>query len=154
MKAELLEAAAFETESRQEATFKVPSKAVAQIVGKGGATINAIKNDTGAQIDIEREGGEDKQTTITVRGDKQAIAAAKEAVLNVVKEVGDETTVELTIEQKYVSRVRRYSQSAIDTGISTETSLVKEAKTFVISSLLLVVLPRVTSKLVLSLCMF
>ncbi|OWZ35904.1 hypothetical protein C349_05122 [Cryptococcus neoformans var. grubii Br795] len=101
VKAELLEAAAFETESRQEATFKVPSKAVAQIVGKGGATINAIKNDTGAQIDIEREGGEDKQTTITVRGDKQAIAAAKEAVLNVVKEVGDEITVELTIEQKY-----------------------------------------------------
>ncbi|XAO24488.1 hypothetical protein I312_103289 [Cryptococcus bacillisporus CA1280] len=100
-KAELLEAAAFETESRQEATFKVPSKAVAQIVGKGGATINAIKNDTGAQIDIEREGGEDKQTTITVRGDKQAIAAAKEAVLNVVKEVGDEVAVELTIEQKY-----------------------------------------------------
>ncbi|KAL0245626.1 hypothetical protein I308_104760 [Cryptococcus tetragattii IND107] len=100
-KTELLEAAAFETESRQEATFKVPSKAVAQIVGKGGATINAIKNDTGAQIDIEREGGEDKQTTITVRGDKQAIAAAKEAVLNVVKEVGDEVTVELTIEQKY-----------------------------------------------------
>ncbi|ODN73290.1 hypothetical protein L202_07839 [Cryptococcus amylolentus CBS 6039] len=101
VKAELLEAAAFETESRQEASFKVPGKAVAQIVGKGGATINGIKNETGAQIDIEREAGEDGKTTITVRGDKAAIAAAKEAVLNVVKELGDEITVELTIDSKY-----------------------------------------------------
>ncbi|WVN90844.1 uncharacterized protein L203_106087 [Cryptococcus depauperatus CBS 7841] len=100
-KAELLEAAAFETESRQEAKFKVPSKAVAQIVGKGGATINSIKNESGAQIDIDKEAGEDRQTLITVRGDKAAIAAAKEAVLKVVEEVGDEITSECTIDPKY-----------------------------------------------------
>ncbi|WVQ84623.1 hypothetical protein IAT38_006778 [Cryptococcus sp. DSM 104549] len=100
-KAELLEAAAFETESRQEASFKVPTKAVAQIVGKGGSTINGIKDDTGAQIDIDKNGGEDGKTTITVRGDKKAIASAKEQVLAVVAELGDEITVELDIDPKY-----------------------------------------------------
>ncbi|KAL1412774.1 hypothetical protein Q8F55_000522 [Vanrija albida] len=99
-KAELLEAAAFEAESRQTATFTVPSKAVAMIVGKQGATINGIKDDTGAQIDIDKSGKEDK-TTITVRGDKKAITAAKAAILAVVEELGDEITVNLTIDRKY-----------------------------------------------------
>ncbi|KAL7418419.1 hypothetical protein Q5752_006877 [Cryptotrichosporon argae] len=99
-KAELLEAAQFETENRQSLAFAVPSKAIAVIVGKAGATINAIKDDTGAQIDIDRASADDK-TTITVRGDKKAIAAAKAAILAVVDDMGDETTVTLTIDPKY-----------------------------------------------------
>ncbi|WVR00176.1 hypothetical protein IAU59_007318 [Kwoniella sp. CBS 9459] len=100
-KAELLEAAAFETETRQSATFTVPTKAVAQIVGKGGATINGIKDETGAQIDIEKNGSEDGKTTVTVRGDKKSIAAAKSAVLAVVEEIGDEISDEIVIDPKY-----------------------------------------------------
>lgn len=100
-KAELLEAAAYEAESRQTATFTVPSKAVAMIVGKQGATINGIKDDTGAQIDIDKSAGKDDKTTITVRGDKKAITAAKAAVLAVVEELGDEITVNLTIDRKH-----------------------------------------------------
>lgn len=100
-KAELVEAAAFEAESRQSATFTIPQKAVAFIVGKSGATINGIKDDTGAQIDIDKNTGEDGKTSVTVRGDKKAITAAKAAVLELVKEFGDEITVTLTIEPKY-----------------------------------------------------
>jgi rRNA processing protein Krr1/Pno1 len=100
-KAELLEAAAFETESRQSLTFTVPTKSVAQIVGKSGATINAIKDDTGAQIDIDKSSTDDGKTTVTVRGDKKAIAAAKAAVLAVAEQVGDEITLSITIEPKY-----------------------------------------------------
>ena len=103
VKAELLEAAAFETESRQTATFTVPSKSVAQIVGRSGATINGIKDDTGAQIDIDKNPSEDSKTTVTVRGDKKAIAAAKAAVLAVAEQVGDELQVCVTIDPKYVS---------------------------------------------------
>ena len=105
VKAELLEAAAFETESRQELKFTVPSKSVAQIVGKSGSTINGIKDETGAQIDIDKTAGDDGKTTVTVRGGKDAIAAAKKAVLAVVEEVGDEITVSLTIDPKYVSLI-------------------------------------------------
>ena len=100
-KAELLEAAAFETESRQSLTFTVPTKSVAQIVGKSGATINAIKDDTGAQIDIDKSSTDEGKTTVTVRGDKKAIAAAKTAVLAVAEQVGDEVTINITIDPKY-----------------------------------------------------
>lgn len=100
-KAELLEAAAYETESRQTLTFNVPTKAVAQIVGKGGATINGIKDESGAQIDIDRSTSE--TTAITVRGDKKGITAAKAAVLAVVNELGDEINVSMTIDPKYAS---------------------------------------------------
>jgi predicted PilT family ATPase len=102
-KAELLEAAAFESETRQSATFTVPTKSVSMIVGKAGATINAIKDDTGAKIDIDKSAGSDDKTTVTVSGDKKAIAAARAAVLAVVEQVGDELTTTLTIEPKFVS---------------------------------------------------
>lgn len=101
-KAELLEAAAFETESRQTLTFTVPTKAVASIVGKSGATINGIKDETGAQIDIDKN-GEDGKTRVTVKGDKKAITAAKAAVLAVAEQIGDEITEIITIDAKYVS---------------------------------------------------
>ncbi|ORY33442.1 putative SCP160 protein [Naematelia encephala] len=100
-KAELLEAAAFETESRQSLTFTVPTKAVAQIVGKSGATINGIKDETGAQIDIDKTHGDDGKTSVTVRGDKKAIAAAKAKVLEVVDQAGDEIQVSVTVDPKY-----------------------------------------------------
>ena len=100
-KAELLEAAAFESESRQSLTFTVPSKSIATIVGKGGNTINGIKDETGAQIDIDKNEGDSKETTVTVRGEKKAIAAAKAAVLAIVEQFGDEITVNLTIDPKF-----------------------------------------------------
>lgn len=101
VKAELLEAAAFEAESRQSASFTIPQKSVAFIVGRSGATINGIKDDTGAQIDIDKSAGDDGKTTVTVRGDKKAITAAKAAVLELVKEFGDEINATVTIEPKY-----------------------------------------------------
>jgi polyribonucleotide nucleotidyltransferase len=101
-----MEAAAFETESRQTATFTVPTKSVAQIVGKSGATIDGIKNESGAQIDIDKT-STDGKTTVTVRGDKKAIAAAKAAVLAVTEQIGDEIELALTVDPKYVSRIER-----------------------------------------------
>jgi predicted PilT family ATPase len=100
VKAELLEAAQFESENRQEISFTVPAKSIANIVGKGGSTINGIKDEHGAQIDIDKESTGDK-TNITVRGDKKAIAAAKAAILAIVETIGDEINVTLNIDQKY-----------------------------------------------------
>ena len=105
-KAELIEAAAFESESRQTLSFSVPAKSVAQIVGKSGQTINGIKDETETQIDIDKSGGEDGKTTITVKGDKKGIAAAKIAILAVVDQVKDEVVATMTIDQKYVSLVQ------------------------------------------------
>ena len=102
-KAELMEAAAFESESRQQLSFSVPAKSVAQIVGKSGSTINGIKDETGTQIDIDKAGDGDGKTTVTVKGDKKAIAAAKTAIMAVVDQVKDEVVVTMTVDQKYVS---------------------------------------------------
>jgi rRNA processing protein Krr1/Pno1 len=100
-KAELLEAAAFENETRQTLTFTVPTKSVSQIVGKGGSTINGIKDETGAQIDIDKNPSEGGVTSITVRGDKKGITAAKAAVLELADSIGEEVTESLTVEPKY-----------------------------------------------------
>lgn len=104
-KSELLEAAAYEAETRQEAKFTIPSKTIAQLVGKSGATIKGIKDETGAEIDIDREGGDKDKTTVTVRGDKKAITAAKAAVLELVERIAEEVNVSVTIEQQYHSSI-------------------------------------------------
>ncbi|KIK92825.1 hypothetical protein PAXRUDRAFT_829588 [Paxillus rubicundulus Ve08.2h10] len=101
-KSELLEAFEFEKESNNVLKFTVPSGTVARILGKSGATINEIKDDTGAQIDLDKAGDAyGAATNITVRGTKEAINAAKTAILAIVDEVGEETTVSLVIEAKY-----------------------------------------------------
>jgi len=93
----------FEKESSHTAKFTVPTRAVARILGKGGASINAIKDDTGAQIDVDKPSDNDfsKDTTITLKGTKKAIAAAKEAILAISSEVSDELTEVVRIEHKY-----------------------------------------------------
>ncbi|KIJ18943.1 hypothetical protein PAXINDRAFT_166858 [Paxillus involutus ATCC 200175] len=99
-KSELLEALEFEKESNNVLQFTVPTGAVARILGKGGANINEIKDDTGAQIDVDKDGNS-AATNITVRGTKEAINAAKTAILAIADEIGEETTVSLVIETKY-----------------------------------------------------
>ncbi|KAF9820370.1 hypothetical protein IEO21_01379 [Rhodonia placenta] len=99
-KSELADAVEFEKESNHEIKFTVPSRAVARILGKSGATINEIKDRTGVQIDVDRV-IDDKETNITVRGTKTAIADAKEAILEISDQVGEETTDSLNIESRF-----------------------------------------------------
>ncbi|PPR02413.1 hypothetical protein CVT26_011381 [Gymnopilus dilepis] len=101
-KSELLEAAEFEKESNNVLKFTVPTRSVARILGRGGASINEIKDTTDAQIDIDKgseEGG--NTTSITVRGTKKAVAAAKAAILAIADQVTEETTATIAIESKF-----------------------------------------------------
>ncbi|KAG8886137.1 hypothetical protein FRB97_007175 [Tulasnella sp. 331] len=101
-KAELLEAVEFEKANNQTLTFTVPTKSISRIVGKGGASINEIKDNTGAQIDIDRaEDSSAGTSTITVRGDASATKDAKAAILAVASEVGEETSETIYIENRY-----------------------------------------------------
>ena len=81
--------------------FTVPTRSVSRILGRGGATINEIKANTDAQIDVDRADEAGDITHITVRGTKKAVAAAKAAILSISDQVGEETTLSLTIESKY-----------------------------------------------------
>lgn len=101
-KSELLEALEFEKESNIVLKFTVPTRAVARILGKGGASINEIKDDTGAQIDIDKATDDNNATTnISVCGTKEAISAAKTAILAIAEQVGEETSASLVIESKF-----------------------------------------------------
>jgi polyribonucleotide nucleotidyltransferase len=102
-KSELLEALEFEKESNKVLKFDVPTRSVARILGKGGVSINEIKDDTGAhQIDVDKSSdGDSSVTQITVRGTKEAINAAKSAILAIAEQVGEETTASLDIETKF-----------------------------------------------------
>ena len=99
-KSELLDAAEFDKESNNVTKFTIPAPAIPRILGKGGATIKQIKDDTDAAIDLDK--AEDGSgATITCRGSKQAIAAAKTAIQSIVDQVGEEATEVLTIENKF-----------------------------------------------------
>lgn len=101
-KSELLDALEFEKESNKVLKFDVPTRSVSRILGKGGASINEIKDDTGAQIDVDKNNdGNGSVTQITVRGTKEAINAAKSAILAIADQVGEETTASLAIETKF-----------------------------------------------------
>ncbi|CAD6974475.1 unnamed protein product [Tilletia controversa] len=98
-KAELLELVDYEKENNNTLTFDVAAKSISRIVGKGGQTVSQIRDDTDAQIDIDRETETSKDGTvqIKVRGTKKAIAAAKAAILELAAEAEDEATFKLDI---------------------------------------------------------
>ncbi|KAJ4483213.1 hypothetical protein J3R30DRAFT_3446889 [Lentinula aciculospora] len=98
-KAELLDAVEFEKESNNILKFTVPTRSVARILGKGGKSINEIKDTTDSQIDIDKFSND--QTNITVRGTKKAINAAKTAILAIADQVAEEISVTVPVESKY-----------------------------------------------------
>jgi len=99
-KSELLEAAEFDKETNNVIQFTIPARAIPRILGKAGATINQIKDDTDAIIDLDK--AEDySEATVTCRGSKKAINAAKTAIQAIVDQVGEEVAEVMTIENKF-----------------------------------------------------
>lgn len=92
----------FEKESNNILKFTVPTRSVARILGRGGLSINEIKANTDAQIDVDKSTEDGGATTlITVRGTKQAVAAAKAAILQISDQVTDETSDSVVVESKF-----------------------------------------------------
>lgn len=100
-KAELLELVEFEKANNISLKFDVPTKAVSRILGKGGVSINEIKTNTGASIDVEKEESSPGKSSITVRGTSDQTSDAKAAIMAIASEVGDEATEVLYIEPQY-----------------------------------------------------
>ncbi|KIJ49616.1 hypothetical protein M422DRAFT_205079 [Sphaerobolus stellatus SS14] len=103
-KAEIMDAVEFEKESNHTLTFTIPVRTVARVLGKSGASINEIKDNTGAQIDIDKATEDPSPkavANVTLRGTKKAIAAAKEAILAISDSIQDEVTVTIKIESKF-----------------------------------------------------
>lgn len=91
----------FEKENNNQIKFTVPTRSVARILGRGGASINEIKDNTGAQIDIDKALDSGEVSTVVLRGTKAAIAEAKAAIQAISDQVTEETTDSVTIENKF-----------------------------------------------------
>lgn len=100
-KSELLDAVEFEKENSQQVKFTVPTRSVARILGRAGATINDIKDRTGTQIDVDKANEDGSITNISVRGTKGAIAEARAAILEIAEQVAEETTDSIVIENRF-----------------------------------------------------
>lgn len=96
-KKEICELIDYEVENSHTATIKVPVKAVPRIVGRGGAQVNDIMAESGASIDVESPDGTQSEVNVTLKGTKEAVAAAKKAVQAISQETVEETVINLTV---------------------------------------------------------
>ena len=89
----------YEKENNQSASLTAPSRALARILGRGGANIRELQEQTSAEIDVSRQQADDPSSsaTVTIRGTKQAIASAKKAIQSIITEVQDEATYEIEV---------------------------------------------------------
>lgn len=118
----------FEKANNNVLKFTVPTRAVARILGKGGASINEIKAKYGAQIDVEKEESSPGQSSITVRGTAQETKDVKAAILAIANEVGEEVTETVIIEAKFHRNFigkggETLKQMIIDAGGPEDTKL-------------------------------
>ncbi|KAI0093251.1 hypothetical protein BDY19DRAFT_417317 [Irpex rosettiformis] len=100
-KSELLEAYEFEKSNNIESKFTIPTRSVARVLGRGGATVKEIKDNTGAQIDIDKSTDDGNVTHVVLKGTKEAIAEAKTKILDISAQVHEETTDSVVIEHKF-----------------------------------------------------
>jgi transcription antitermination factor NusA-like protein len=100
---EIVELLQYEEANNQTTTVVVSRSSIARIMGKGGATVNKIRDDTEAQIDVDRaaDEAEGATTTIRIRGTKKAIDAARGAILAIAKDVDAEETFSLNIPSRF-----------------------------------------------------
>ncbi|CAG7854693.1 Protein SCP160 AltName: Full=Protein HX [Serendipita indica DSM 11827] len=102
-KNEINELVEYEKENNHSISIDVSSRAVPRILGAKGAKIHEIMEETGAHVDVNDKDKREKEetTSITIRGNKKSVAAAKAQVLAIANAVDDETTVVLHIEPKF-----------------------------------------------------
>lgn len=70
---------------RKSKKVSVPSNLIARIIGRGGCNINAIREETGAHIDINRH-KKGMERTITIRGPNNAIRHAYFLITELMKD--------------------------------------------------------------------
>lgn len=90
--------ALFEKFAREHATMFVDRNLIPQVIGKGGATIKALQEETGAQIKTETNSGE-----LRISGPEEAIAKAKAKLAEMLKL--DQASDTLTLDTAALSRL-------------------------------------------------
>ncbi|KAJ1827969.1 hypothetical protein LPJ56_001367 [Coemansia sp. RSA 2599] len=92
-KGELLELAAYEIEHNHTVRFKVPASCLPYIVGRGGAHINEIKDESDTRIDLGEPANDEVEVTLV--GTRAGTKIAREAIEATVAE--QKTQIEITV---------------------------------------------------------
>lgn len=119
VKNELLELKQYFEDNSHTATVSVAQDQVGALIGSRGAELDRLRNETGATIDIPKENGSSR-VTITLRGTKQGVAAAK-------AEISQRSKAFDAIVSKNIEVDNKHHSSLIGRGGETIQSIVKKA---------------------------
>ncbi|KAM0748974.1 hypothetical protein T439DRAFT_58756 [Meredithblackwellia eburnea MCA 4105] len=100
-KKELVDLIEFSKEHGHVVTFTVSVKSLPRILGKGGASINEIKEETQVSVDIDQESDEAATAEVTLRGTKAGTAKAKTLIQAIAKDVDDEARLTVEIPREF-----------------------------------------------------
>lgn len=83
----------------EHAEIEVEPKYHKHIIGKSGANVNRIKQETGVLINIPSDS--ERSNVIRIEGNFQGVAKAKQELLDMVKKMENERSKDLIIEQRF-----------------------------------------------------
>ncbi|NXN70120.1 TDRKH protein, partial [Himantopus himantopus] len=86
-----------------EIEMQVPRAAVKSIIGRKGATIKKLRQETGARIDVERE-DEGEEAALLISGSPRQVCQAKAAIHQIVTE-STPVSEQLCVPQRAVGRI-------------------------------------------------
>ncbi|XP_053822948.1 tudor and KH domain-containing protein isoform X1 [Vidua chalybeata] len=88
-----------------EVAVRVPRTALKSLIGRRGATINQLRQETGAQIDVEEEEEEEGgQSLVQISGSPGQVCRARAAVLRIVADSAP-VAEQLRVPQRAVGRI-------------------------------------------------
>ncbi|XP_074385251.1 tudor and KH domain-containing protein isoform X4 [Zonotrichia albicollis] len=90
-----------------EVTVRVPRTALKSLIGRRGATINQLRQETGAQIEVEEEEEEEDeegQSLVQISGSPGQVCRARAAVLRIVADSAP-VAEQLRVPQRAVGRI-------------------------------------------------
>ena len=72
--------------SRKQKRISVPSTAISRVIGRGGCNINAVREYSGAHIDVEKQKGQQSDRLIMIKGSADATKNAHAMIVALVNE--------------------------------------------------------------------
>ncbi|KAG9290830.1 hypothetical protein G9A89_010979 [Geosiphon pyriformis] len=105
-KAEMMELLEWEKDHDNSLNFTIPAVCLPHVVGRGGAKITEIKDDTFTRIDIGPPGSpqnnpDETMVNVMIHGTKSDIVKAQEAILQIVRELENQTTITMNIDPQH-----------------------------------------------------
>lgn len=100
-KKELVDLIEYEKENGNVVVFTVSVKSLPRILGKAGAQVIQIKEETNVSVDVDQADDDAVTATITLRGTKAGTASAKSMILAIAKEVDDEARLTIEIPRTF-----------------------------------------------------